>query len=199
MRDAIEVVEIGPDSVEDYFAIFDNAFTDFPDWGGCYCAFYDHPVGQPFDPEADAALYRATREDRIRAGKARGLLAYLDGEPVGWCNVAPRSQIANLRKFSEAIVDPADDPAVVMCFVIRADRRGEGVASALLRGAIEAARRWGSPWLEGYPARPDVDLEGMPWSAAFYKGPLSMYLNAGFTIAREMDTWNVVRHELGAR
>ena len=197
MTEPVEVVELAAHHVDDYLALFDAAFRDFPDWAGCYCAFYDSGPGQPFDPEADGARHRAERAERIRSGTARGLLAVSGGQPVGWCNVGPRSSITNLRTFAEAIEDPADDPAVVMCFVIHPDHRGRGVASALLRGAIEAARGWGSPWLEGYPARPDAGTDGLPWAAAFYKGPLSMYLGAGFAVTRDMGRWFVVRHDLG--
>jgi GNAT superfamily N-acetyltransferase len=83
-----------------------------------------------------------------------------------------------------------------MCFVIDPEHRGRGVAAALVREAIEAARRWGSPWLEGYPAKPDADTDGMPSSAAFYKGPQSMYVSAGFRVVRDMGTWSVMRHDL---
>ncbi len=193
----IDVIEFTPDLVEDYFALFDAAFPDNPQWGGCFCTFYDDTSGEPFDPEVDAARNRATRQERLRSGAVHGLLAYIEGAPVGWCNVAPRSQVPNLRRFADAIEDPADEPAVIMCFVIRPDYRGQGVASALVRGAVEASRRWGVGWLEAYPAKADVDLEGMTWSSAFYKGPLSMYRKAGFEVARDMGTWSVVRHDLG--
>jgi GNAT superfamily N-acetyltransferase len=194
----IEVVEFAPDRLADYFRLFDTAFRDNPEWDGCYCAFYDVASDESFSPDQDAARHRADREARLRSGTARGLLAYVDGAPVGWCNVAPRSQIPNLRKFAQAIEAPSDDPAVIMCFVIDPDWRGRGVATALLGGAIDASRGWGVPWLEAYPAKADIDTEGMPWTAAFYKGPLSMYRTAGFSITRDMGTWYVVRHDLAA-
>jgi GNAT superfamily N-acetyltransferase len=193
---AVRIVELTADLADDYAALFDAAFRDNPDWAGCYCAFYDAPEGQPFDPEADGASHRAQRLDRIRSGAARGLLAYLDDRPVGWCNVGPRSRIPNLRRFAEAVEDPADDPAVVMCFVIDPEHRGHGVATALLREAVRAARRWGCGWVEGYPAKPDVDTDGLPWTAAFYKGTQAMYEKAGFRSARDMGTWSVMRHDL---
>ena len=196
MTAPIDVVEVGPDRVADYFTLFDSAFRDNPDWDGCYCAFYDVTAGQAFSPDQDAQRHRAQRGERLRSGAARGLLAYIDGAPVGWCNVAPRSQVPNLRKFAQAVESGADDPAVIMCFVIDPDHRGKGVATALVRGAIEAGRRWAVPWLEAYPAKVDADTEGLPWTAAFYKGPLSMYLGAGFSVARDMGSWYVVRHEL---
>jgi GNAT superfamily N-acetyltransferase len=192
----VHVRELAPELADDYLALFDAAFRDNPGWDGCYCAFYDAPTGQPFDPAVDGARHRADRVARIRSGVARGLLAYVGDRPVGWCNVGPRSSIPNLRRFGEAVEDPAHDPAVVMCFVIDPEHRGRGVATALLREAVRAARRWGCEWVEGYPAKPDVDTEGLPWTAAFYKGTQAMYENAGFRVAREMGTWSVMRHDL---
>ena len=195
MTDALWIVELSPDRVDDYFALFDGAFADNPEWAGCYCAFHDEAAGTAWRPE-DAAEHRAARAGRIRSGQAHGLLAYADGLPVGWCNVGPRSGLANLRAFARAVEDPADDPAVIMCFVVRPEWRGRGVASALVGGAIEASRRWGVPWLEAYPADPEGDTAGEAWSSAFYTGPLGMYLEAGFRVVRQLDFGFVVRHDL---
>ncbi|HEX6888898.1 MAG TPA: GNAT family N-acetyltransferase [Candidatus Nanopelagicales bacterium] len=192
----LDVRPLALELFDDYVALFDTAFPDNPGWAGCYCGFYDDTSGEPWDPEQDPAAHREARRARIAAGLASGLLAYAGGRPIGWCNVAPRSRIPNLRRFAEAIEDPAQDPALVMCFVIAPDARGQGVATALLDAAIEAARGWGSPWIEAYPAKPDTDTDGLPWTAAFYKGPLVMYERAGFTVARDMGWWVVARRPL---
>lgn len=197
----IEVVELSADREADYFALFDAAFRDNPEWAGCYCAFHDRPSGVPFDSVANGAQHRCERAERIRSGAATGLLAYSGATVVGWCNVAPRSRVPNLRSAKAAVTDPDDDPAVIMCYVIHPDWRGRGVAGALTRGAVAAARRWGSPWLEGYPVvTPDDPDE--PFTEAFYTGPLSVFLAAGFTVARELSTGGtglaVVRHDLAS-
>jgi len=189
------VRELTPDDEADYLALFDSAFADNPGWAGCYCSYYDDTRAS-FDPEADAALHRAERAQRIRAGRVRGLLARRDGQAVGWCNVAPRSAFANLRDYAGAIEDPADDPALVMCFVIPPEHRGTGIARALVRGAVAAATRWGCPWLEAYPRNPDLPTGDLPVSAASYKGPLPLYLSEGFRIARDVGVGYVVRHDL---
>ena len=49
----IEVRELKPELLQDYLRFFDQAFSDFPHWAGCYCGFYDTP-GQDWDPTAKA-------------------------------------------------------------------------------------------------------------------------------------------------
>ncbi len=125
--------------------------------------------------------------------------------PVGWCHVAPRSAIPNLRDRAAAVddssprpvVDPSEDPAAIVCFVIPPERRGSGVAKALLTGAVEASRRWGVPWLEAYPDQPGAPTDGPTSAADAYRGPLALFLGAGFEIVRDMGDWAVVRHDLG--
>lgn len=192
----LEVVELTAELTDDYLALFDRSFADNPQWAGCYCGFHDDVSGRPWEAAAEAAEHRSQREARIRAGKARGLLAYHDGDAVGWCYVAPRSEIANLRFAVAAVQEPDSDPAVIMCFVIDPQYRGRGVATALLSGAIEASARWGVPWLEGYPADTAPNPDGEPFTTRAYTGPASMYRKAGFDLVREMDGWQVVRHPL---
>ncbi len=99
MTQTLEIVvrELKPELLDDYLSFFDQAFSDFPRWAGCYCGFYD-TQGDVWDPTAKAGPeHRAARADRIRAGQAQGLLAYADGKPVGWCNAQPRASFANMR------------------------------------------------------------------------------------------------------
>src|SRR5262245_49563313 len=49
---------------------------------------------------------RATRDERVaalgglaRGGTPIGVLAYLDGEPVGWCSIAPRETYVALGRY----------------------------------------------------------------------------------------------------
>lgn len=200
MAPDITVVELAPDRLDDYLALFDSAFVDNPHWDGCFCAYYDDPCcAQDWRPGADATAHRRARTERIGSGVARGLLAYVGSLPVGWCNASPRSSYGNLRDYALAIDDPADDPALVMCFVVRPAHRGQGVATALVHEAVAAAARWGSPWLEAYPRKPEPVTGALPWSAVSYKGPLGMYLAAGFRIVRDVGPGYVVRHDLGRR
>src|SRR5439155_3910501 len=80
----VEIRELNRELLSDYLKFFDRAFSDFPHWAGCYCGFYDTP-GDNWDATAESGPeHRAARTERISNGRAQGLLAYIDDEPVGW-------------------------------------------------------------------------------------------------------------------
>lgn len=89
---------------------------------------------------------------------APGVIAYLDGEAVGWCAVEPRPSYRRLDRMRILKGSPErpDDDSVwaVTCFVVRVGFRKRGVGRALLAGAVEHARRGGARVVEGYPVDP---------------------------------------------
>ena len=102
----------------------------------------------------------APHADRLRpseAGGTSGLVAYLDGEPVGWCAVEPRPAYPRLLlktrvPWDGRAEDKADDSVwAVTCFVTRAGFRRRGISRALARAAVDFARERGARALEGYP------------------------------------------------
>jgi len=106
-----------------------------------------------------------------------GYLAYLDGLPVGWVGVGVRTETPRLAR--SRTIPRADDLAVwsIGCFRIRPGYRRRGVATALLNGVIDAARRSGAPGVEAYP----IDPGGRRVDAGFaYVGLTSMFDAAGF-------------------
>ncbi|HJY69953.1 MAG TPA: GNAT family N-acetyltransferase, partial [Streptosporangiaceae bacterium] len=79
-----------------------------------------------------------------------GLVAYLDGEPVGWCAVEPRIAYIGLVRggrvaWTGRSEDRTDDSVwAVTCFVTRAGFRRRGISRALVRAAVEFARGHGA-------------------------------------------------------
>ena len=106
----------------------------------------------------------------VKAGRVPGLLAYADGEPVGWCSVGPRCDYG--RSFSESDAEPV---WLIACFFLRAAHRGQGIASALLEAAVAHAAERGAVAVEGPPRgwRPDDD-------PASLEGVIRMFRKAGF-------------------
>ena len=114
-----------------------------------------------------------------------GLVAYLDGEPVGWCAVEPRSAHARLLRNNrvpwEGRSEDKTDATVwaVTCFVTRPGFRRRGIAGALARAAVDFARERGARALEGYPmlTKPGQDVS---WGE-LHVGNRSMFEAAGFS------------------
>ena len=193
----VEVRELNPALLADYLAFFDKAFSDFPYWAGCYCGFYDTP-GTDWDPSVKAGPeHRAARSESIRTGKAQGLLAYVDGKPVGWCNAQPRSSFINMRSYKVAVTDPEDPVGSVMCFLVSPEHRSKGVCTALLNAACGMFKRHGLKVAEGYPTtNPSKRSWEIPWAEENYKGPLSVYLRNGFKIHKQLERFAIVRKQL---
>jgi GNAT superfamily N-acetyltransferase len=87
-----------------------------------------------------------------------GLVAYLDGEPVGWCAVDRRNEYLRLGQTPwKGREEDRDDDTVwaITCFVVRAGFRLRGVTYRLAESAVEFARERGARALEGYPMIPE--------------------------------------------
>ncbi len=123
---------------------------------------------------------RSTRESRIarldelvREGTPVGVLAYRDGEPVGWCSIAPRETYAALERYKALRRVDAQSVWSVVCFFVDAKVRGTGVTLDLLKAAVNYARSMGAEIVEGYPVEPDAGLYT-------YMGSPETFRKAGF-------------------
>lgn len=104
---------------------------------------------------------RSTKESRIATLDALvaedipvGVLAYSEGEPVGWVAVAPREALGALERYRA--LARVDDRAVwaVTCFFLDRRVRRQGVTLGLLNAAVTYARTQGAAIIEGYPVEP---------------------------------------------
>ncbi|GIH15866.1 GNAT family N-acetyltransferase [Rugosimonospora africana] len=159
----------------------------------CWCQYYRSPDRYEHgDRDRNRA---AMRQQVTTATVPHGVLAY-DGErPVGWCAVAPRGDYPRLERMQGARATSDEDGLwSVTCFVVRVGHRRQGVATQLLRGAVDLARRHGARIVEAYP----IDTSRRPAGAAsLYQGPLSLYRRAGFVeVARPTESRAIVRLDL---
>lgn len=155
-----------------------------PDANVCWCLSYR------VRSKENLALVGPARGDRVRAlcgeEPPPGVLAYDDGEPVGWAAVHPRADtsFAGNRKIPH--VDDLDVWSV-WCIRVRPGHRGEGISHHLLAGAVDFARGHGAPAIEGYP----VDNAGAKVDVTMaYVGTRALFERAGFTKAA--DTTSVI-------
>jgi len=187
----IEVQDVTPERVGEYQSFFDDhAFRDYPAWQSCYCMETHRTQSDDEWAGRTAAENRRDMTSMINRGEVTGLLAFVDGKPVGWCNYGETTRLAGLiQRFG---LQAADHEGVgsVACFVIAAAYRGHGVASRLLDAAVDRLSKRGLRAVEAYPSRDDDSAQGN------YRGPLSMYLRAGFEVFRETKRYTFVRKVL---
>jgi GNAT superfamily N-acetyltransferase len=128
----------------------------------------------------------------VTSGEVPGVLAYANGEPVGWCAIEPREAYPRLAR--SRILKPVDDQPVwsVTCFFVTRPYRRQGVSVFLLEGAVKYARRRGAKIIEGYPHEPASG----PWPDAFvWTGTASTFRRAGFAeVARRSRARPIMRY-----
>ena len=125
-------------------------------------------------------LYEQTDCGHPESDRTSGLVAYLDGEPVGWCAVQPRPEYEGLVRIFrvpwEGRKEDKSDDAVwaVTCLFARAGFRRRGVSRALARAAVAFARERGAHAIEAYPiVTKDVIAEEL------HVGTPSVFADAG--------------------
>ncbi len=154
----------------------------------CFCQRYKLAPKEAFKsyPAEERALrLRAqTNADQPDAPSTSGLIAYLAGEPVGWCAVEPRSAYSGLARVYrvpwEGRSEDRSDPTVwsVTCVLVRAGFRKRGIAYALAEAAVDHARASGARALEAYPMR--TEAGEITWDE-IHVGAESMFAAAGMT------------------
>jgi GNAT superfamily N-acetyltransferase len=148
--------------------------------GGCWCQYWRLAPGEKWDDVKGDVARRRLRA-QVRSGEARGVLAFVDDEPVGWCAAGPRTSFARLDRSRTLACDDAERVWSLPCFFVKAGQRGRGVATALLAGALALLRAAGASVAEGYPVRPK--RRGQPIPAAFaWTGTRGLFDAAGFAV-----------------
>lgn len=192
---ALRFEQVGPANADAFLNFFDGpGFMDNPTWADCYCNFFHFPGTSDEWACRSAAANREAQMAAFGEGRAQGYLALAGDELVGWCNAGPRSGRPGLARSADFASD--SDPAAtgaVVCFVVAAPYRGQGVARALLEAACDGLAASGMHVVEAFPARQATS------DARSYMGPLALYLDAGFRVVREGTDHLLVRRELAAR
>ena len=170
-------------------ASWDDLQTIFGERGEpprCQCKWFkilgSHWRSVPVEERAER-LREQTRCGESAASTTSGLVAYLDGEPVGWCAVEPRIAYPRLLgarvPWAGRTEDKTDEGVwAVTCFVTRTGFRRRGVSRALARATVDFARKRGARSLESYPLLVEPGRE-FGWGE-LYVGSRSIFADAGF-------------------
>lgn len=187
----IIVKPLSPKIIKDFLNFFDNvAFTDNPEWSGCYCQFYHYPGSIKEWGETSKEQKRNASEKLILEEKMKGFLAYVNNQPVGWCNVNNKEAYSSIPYEEESEEIMKDKIASVVCFVIAPSYRKKGVARFILQKAIINLREKGFKWLESYPRKGELS------DAHSYHGPISLYTSEGFFVFNETEDSMILRRNL---
>jgi GNAT superfamily N-acetyltransferase len=178
---ALSIVPANQASCEDLQAIFGERGSA----ARCQCQRYKLQPRESFGsfPVEERAFRLRSQTDcgHPESDTTSGLVAYLDGEPVGWCAVEPRTAYAGLLRvfrvpWEGRDEDKADDSVwAVTCLFARAGFRKRGISRALARAAVDFARERGARALEAYPIlTKDVITDEL------HVGTYGVFADAGF-------------------
>jgi GNAT superfamily N-acetyltransferase len=120
-----------------------------------------------------------------------GLLAYWQGNVVGWVAVEPRQAYEKLAH--SRILKPVDAEEVwsITCLFVAKKYRRKGFAVSLIKGAVEHAKKMGGRIVEGYP----VDAVKDSPAPFVFTGTASAFRQAGFKeVARNSPTRPIFRY-----
>jgi GNAT superfamily N-acetyltransferase len=184
MTDSLNIVPANRAACDDFQTVFGTRGSA----AGCQCQRFKLAPREAFSsfPVEERALrLRAqTNCGQPRAATTSGLVAYLEGEPVGWCAVEPRPAYQGLLRvyrvpWEGRAEDKADESVwAVTCVFARAGFRRRGIGYALARATVAFARERGARALDAYPmlTRPGADIT---WGE-LHVGTRSMFAAAGF-------------------
>ena len=132
--DVMKIVKLSHRNVNAWLEFFDNrASSDHKAWKGCYCTYYYYPRFEGSQSKGNSR--RDYAKWLIENGKMNGYLVYEDGNVVGWCNVGSKRNYPKLKGNDDPL---SEGTKSIVCFMIEAPYRGQGIATALLKRIVKA-------------------------------------------------------------
>jgi len=188
----LKIVPLTPSRWKD----FESLFGPRGACAGCWC----------MEPRQTRAEWERLKGDKNRRAMKRlvekgtrppGLLAYVGREPVGWISIEPRDVFSKLER--SRVLAPVDDKPVwsIVCFFVDKRYRRQGLSVALIKGAVDYARKKGARIVEGYPVEPKKDNVAPIF---VFTGLAPAYRKAGFKeVARRSETRPIMRRAVRPR
>ncbi len=171
------MIEIHPATLDRFDDLRSVLSTKQDSPHACWCLTYRLSNAENSSLSGEA---RPMRLRKLCEGSAApGMLAYVDGTPAGWCAVGPRTEFERLQR--SKTIQLLDDKPVwsIVCLVVKAGFRRQGVARALIDGAVAYGASRGARVMEAYPIETDGDQVSA--SLAFV-GTTALFSAAGFAL-----------------
>jgi GNAT superfamily N-acetyltransferase len=151
---------------------------------GCFCRYW-HFEGTKNEWLArlafEPAINEADQRERLQARhpSATGLVALSSGVVVGWMKLTTQGALGKLRRLPvyRSELAAADEGVLgIGCVLVHPEHRRQGVARALLEGAVSHARATGAKAIEAYPHLRSEPLR----DEELWMGPYALLEAAGF-------------------
>jgi len=158
--------------------------------GGCWCMWWRMKRSEFKQKKGEGNKQAFKRV--VASGEVPGIIAYVDGEPVGWCALAPRERYPLLENSRVLARIDAEPVWSITCFFVAKPFRGKGVTGQLAKAAVAYARKQGAKIVEGYPVEPKKGRLPDPF---VYTGLVSTFQSAGFVeVMRRSETRPIMRN-----
>jgi GNAT superfamily N-acetyltransferase len=177
---------------------FVKLFTQGNGWDHCWCVHFHRACAVPKDKWLATRAERGVRNRRMQKslldrGCSHGILVYVEGEPVGWCQYGLKEELpridSNRNYRGIAAAENAEKVWRITCFVVDRKFRRRGIAGAALRAALKSIATKGGGLVEAFPVE---NWEGKAFGNMSTNGTVSMFKKEGFKIVAPFGNTNVV-------
>ena len=175
----MDITPVTPERWNDLVDLFERKGPrgGTPMTDGCWCMWWRQRTGSR---ERNKRAMQAL----VREGREPGLLGYESGVPVGWVSVGRREEFGQLvRSRTYRPVDEDEGVWSIVCFYVHPTAKRRGVATALVRPAVEHALARGAWAVEACASDPGD-----------YMGPRQLFEQHEFVAVRNAGKRTVMRY-----
>tara|TARA_B100000315_G_scaffold259407_1_gene315355 strand:- start:13935 stop:14510 length:576 start_codon:yes stop_codon:yes gene_type:complete len=172
---------------------FTELFGEKGAWGGCWCMWWKQ-TQKEFDEKKGVKNKQLIKEE-IDLGKCPGILAYSEGQPVGWCAVEPRENYPRLSR--SRVLKQVDDKRVwsISCFYVLKEFRNNGITEQLIEAVKDFVMENKGKLIEGYPVEPRT--KKVSSTSFIWTGFATTFRKTGFTeCVRRSETRPIMRYNI---
>lgn len=188
----IEARPVGPDEVGDLGQLFASERTTRHCWCMSFCTRRAQFAAGWF-----GGGNRRRFEAMASGDTFMGVLALIDGIPVGWGACGPRSRYLDASPSRHPLLGGrprGEDDTVWLftCLFVHSEHRAQGVSHVLIAAAVSLARRQGAVALESWPLSISE-----PRSADAFVGREQLFAELGFRcVERPVPERSIMRLDL---
>lgn len=152
---------------------------------GCWCM--NHHFVDGTAPEGKAA--RKELEAKFKAGTISALLAFVAGQPVGWCAIDEKEKLLGHDCLNHGCQEATTWS--IHCVFVNKDHRGKSISKHLIEAAIAFAKNKGAKKIEAYPMKvpPGKTLKDPQY---LFSGPFNTYAKLGFLENEQVDDFYTI-------